>query len=84
MKVGELILALSKVDPNREVVMSKDGEGNDYSPLSQIDETEYKALCTWSGYIGFKEMTPELIKDGYDEQDLVKDGVPAIVLWPTN
>lgn len=84
MKVGELILRLSKINPNSEVILSKDSEGNSYSPLADMGENEYRADSTWDGEIGYKELTPELIDDGYTDEDLIKDGVPAIVLWPTN
>ena len=84
MNVKELKKALEGVDDNRIVVMSKDGEGNSFSPLSDLDENHnYKADSTWSGEIGFAEMTEELKADGYSEGDLL-DGEPALILWPVN
>ncbi|MEK6833196.1 MAG: hypothetical protein AABY32_04045 [Nanoarchaeota archaeon] len=40
MKVKELIDILSKQDPNRLVVMSKDGGGNSYSPFKFLQNKE--------------------------------------------
>ena len=84
MKVKELKELLKNVDDNRLVVMSKDGEGNGFSPLADIDDTSnYEADSTWSGEVGIEKLTPELEKQGYGEED-VNHGVPALVLWPTN
>lgn len=38
MTVKELIEALSKEDPSRIIVMSRDAEGNGYSPLADLTE----------------------------------------------
>ena len=81
MKVKELIKLLKKEDQNREVVMSKDSEGNSYSPLSDWYTASYKADSTWSGEVGLEELTPELEERGYSEEDVL-DGVPALVLRP--
>jgi hypothetical protein len=59
--------------------MSKDGEGNYYSPLYLIEECKYKAEYN---DIYIKELTPELIGDGFTEEDLCEDGENAIVLYP--
>lgn len=84
MNVKELKEILNKTNDNDLVVMSKDAEGNGYSPLSAIEECIYEAECTWEGQIGLRRLTPELIKEGYCEEDLLEDGVNAIVLYPTN
>ena len=84
MKVKKLIKLLKKVDGDRLVIMSKDEEGNNFSPLWKIDdECNYEADSTYSGEIGLAELTPSLVKQGYTEAD-VRNGVPALVLWPTN
>lgn len=85
MKVKELIELLQQEDGEKEVIMSKDGEGNTFSPLADFGNTNtYVADSTWSGEMGFSELTPELIKDGYGEEDILTDGVPALVLYPNN
>lgn len=84
MTVRELIKELEQCDQDSIVIMSSDGEGNTYSPLADIDDSHvYEAESTWGGYIGLKEITPELVKQGYTEEDLI-DGEPCVVLWPTN
>ena len=81
--VGKLIELLKQHDPERIVVMAKDPEGNGYSPLCDIDTASYKAESTWCGEIGIEELTPELRKRGYSEEDVI-GGQKALVLWPTN
>jgi hypothetical protein len=73
------------------VVMSKDSEGNCFSPLAQVDTSHaYGADSTWSGDIKMRpeELTEQARKDGYTEADVADmdsgDWVPAILLWPTN
>lgn len=84
MTVKELIEQLKQCDPKAIVVMSSDGEGNSFSPLADVDDSHvYQADSTWSGEIGFKELTEELKEDGYTEEDLL-DGEPCVVVWPTN
>lgn len=84
LTVADLIELLQEEDPDRIVVMSKDGEGNSYSPLSDFSSASYVAECTWSGEIGIEELTDELKAMGYTEEDVIEGGVPALVLWPTN
>ena len=84
MKVSELIEHLKNEDQDRIVVLSKDSEGNGYSPLAIVDTCAYKEESTWYGYIGFEELTDDDRRAGFTEEDIIKDGIPAIVLWPTN
>ena len=84
MTVLELINFLSKLDPNRIIVISKDGEGNSYSPLANFSTAAYKADTTWSGEIGLEELPDDLKALGYSEADLVTNGTPCVVLWPAN
>lgn len=85
MTVKELKQALEGVDDSRIVIMSKDEEGNGFSPLAEAstENDVYMADSTWSGEIALKELTPELKEQGYTEEDL-GDGEDCIVLWPTN
>lgn len=84
MKVKELIEKLQKCDPESLVVMSEDGEGNGFSPLSDVDDSHnYAADSTWSGEIGLRELTPRLEDSGFTEEDLL-DGEKCVVLWPVN
>lgn len=83
MTVSELIEKLAGFDGSRLVVMSKDAEGNSYSPLSDFSTGAYAAESTWSGEVGLEALTDESRADGYSEEDVV-DGVSALVLWPVN
>ena len=49
MTVRELKKALEGFDDDDQVVMSKDGEGNDYSPLADRGSDRYVAGSPWSG-----------------------------------
>jgi hypothetical protein len=83
MKVKELIKQLQKENQNRIVVMYKDSEGNSYSPLSGLWTGAYKADSIYSGEVGIEQLTPRDIKNGYTAADIL-DGVPAVILMPTN
>ena len=78
MTVAELMEVLQDVPDHLEVVMSKDAEGNEYSPLSGFDVTNYVSVSTWSGYILDDEDLDEL-----DEEER-ENVASAFVLWPTN
>lgn len=85
--VKELIEELKQLPEDALIVMSKDSEGNRYSPLSGIDISLYVADSTWSGDIYLTELTDELRAQGYSEEDLYDgddDAVTAVVLWPIN
>jgi hypothetical protein len=86
MTVQDLIDELLSVENrDRVVVMQKDGEGNGYSPLECTDDSvHYQAETTWSGEVGYAELTPELEERGYGEEDILDDGRPALVLVPVN
>ena len=84
MKVRELIEQLQKIDPDREVIMAGDAEGNNYSPLYSLWEGAYRADTTWSGEVGFESLTDEDREAGYSEEDVIEDGVPAVILCPVN
>ena len=81
MKVKELIEILSKCNPDADVVLSRDEEGNGYSSLSGVS-LEYNWDGEYNAEIGLKELTPELIKAGYEEEDTMPDGLDCVVLWP--
>jgi len=84
MNVKQLITLLKTCDQNALVILAKDEEGNGFSPLAGVDDTaNYVSDSTYAGEIGLRELTPELIEQGYGEDDVV-GGVKAVVLWPTN
>ena len=86
MKVKELIEFLSEYNPESEVILSKDSEGNSYSPLSEMGEFIYVPESTWSGEVHLKTLTAGDIASGCTEEDVWDgdDGMDAVVFWPTN
>lgn len=85
MTVCELIKLLQAEDPELFVVLSKDAEGNGYSPLFGVTSNSvYEAESTWSGEVGLQTLTPELIEQGFTEEDVKTTGVPCLVLDPVN
>lgn len=91
MRVSALRELLATLDDDAEVIMSKDAEGNGFSPLSSHStEYRYNADSTWSGEITSME-------DCDDDRDLYgekgpcdhsdcrwSEGVKAVVFWPVN
>jgi hypothetical protein len=70
------------------VVMSKDAEGNGYSPLADLEVSMYVPSSTWSGDT---YATNEFIyseegqKQGFTEEDEAPEGAERVlVLWPVN
>jgi len=87
MKVKELVNLLEKCDPEAEVIISRDEEGNGFSPLYEVcDNQSYIPDNAYSGEIALRELTDELINAGYSEEDVYtgEGSVKAVVLWPTN
>lgn len=77
MKIKELMEILSKMDPERLVVLSRDEEGNGFSVLQDAEEMHYK-----DGEVGYGRLTPELRDAGYGPDDIMRGGKKAVVLWP--
>ncbi len=86
MTVTELIAELQAVDDgNRQVILSRDAEGNSYSPLyRKLTIGAYCPVSPYGGEIGLEELTDEDREMGYGEEDIIRDGQPAIILYPTN
>jgi hypothetical protein len=81
MKVRELKEMLNELGPeddDRLVILSKDSEGNGFSPLYTYS---YASFDEDEGEIGLEELTEEDIEKGYNENDLRPDGIPSIILW---
>lgn len=76
MTVAELIEALQAMPRELPVVLSKDGEGNNFSPAADFSMGVYIAETTWSG-----EFT-SVDEDMSDAREA--GGVSAVCIWPTN
>lgn len=69
MKIKDLLKKLAEYDSECEVILSKDAEGNSYSPLEDIEAAQYESETTWSGYcLGVEE----------------GESHNAVSLWPVN
>lgn len=77
MKVKELIELLSEMNPEHEVILSKDGEGNAFSPCGAHDVGQYVPDSTWSGEWRSSGLPP-------DDGGCTQRQINAILLWPTN
>jgi len=83
MTVKELIKYLEEIPGDTIIIMSRDSEGNSYSPLSGIStEYNYRAEETWYGEI---KLRPEVAEHA-DPEDIGEgpDWKPAVVIWPIN
>lgn len=76
MKISKLIKYLETLDPNLSVVLSRDAEGNSYSPLSSIDIGKYLPHNSYSGE--FVDLGEEYAKD--EDNDVIS----AVFLYPMN
>jgi hypothetical protein len=76
VRVGKLRSALEDLPEDMLVVMSKDSEGNRYSPLADLEKMYYYPDNSWSGEVRHP--------DEVDEEPNDEECVEAIVLWPTN
>lgn len=84
MTVAELITRLQKENPDRIVIMSKDSEGNYYSPLYGSYCGAYVPDSTWGGEVGLETLTESDIIQGYADEDVKHGGQPALILVPVN
>lgn len=74
MTVDELTELLGHLPGDLLVVMSKDSEGNGFSPLAEVaPDARYSAETEWSGECHHPDDYPDY-----------PDAVPAVCLWPTN
>lgn len=71
MTVGELLRYLATRPADHPVILSKDAEGNSYSPLADAREGFYLADSTWSGEVNWPD-------------DETPEGVAAVILGPVN
>ena len=80
MTKSELIKLLETVEGDPLIVMSKDAEGNAYSPFcGQISELLYDAETTWYG-----DVYNPADKEEDETYVIPETAVPCIVLWPVN
>jgi hypothetical protein len=85
MKVKELVELLSGFDQNSEIIIQKDGEGNEYSPLSGVDnQAVYVPDSTWSGEVYSTLWTAEDADMEEKEWKKLMKKKRCVVLFPVN
>lgn len=75
MKVKHLAALLKMHNPEHDVILSSDTEGNRLSPFSVVTEEKYLPENKWSGDL--------IHPDDYDPV-AHKNCINVLVLWPTN
>jgi hypothetical protein len=80
MTVAELIAQLNAYPSDTKIVLSKDAEGNSFSPLADLEDGRYFTDTTWSGEFVAEESWSEYVDDYDEEREFIK----AICLWPIN
>lgn len=81
MKVQELRELLAKASGDDEVVLARDAEGNGYENLYEVD-TERRIRTADEPEPYYRELTAEMREQGYTEEDVLTEGVDAVVLSP--
>ena len=79
MKVKDLIKLLQEEDPERLVIIASDAEGNDYNEFDGFWTAAYDKK---NREVGLEGLTEELIERGYSDEDVMEDGIPALVFSP--
>jgi hypothetical protein len=87
---GELLDYLATRPRDRKIVLSKDAEGNGFSPLADAGEGMYAAETTWGGsvYLTPEDLAEQIARPGnpgYSDEDAAPDDAErVIVLGPVN
>jgi len=85
MKVKELIEFLKSVPQDAELIVQKDSEGNDYSPLEDADaDAVYIAETTWNGNVYSMDWSAEDACMSKKEWKEIKAMPRCVVLFPVN
>jgi hypothetical protein len=73
-----------KVPGDTPVILSKDAEGDGFSPVVEAEVAMYAAETTWSGehYMTEEDRRATGAPDDYDSAP--SNAVRAVFLWPTN
>jgi hypothetical protein len=85
MQVKELIKSLQAMDPDMEVIMQEDAEGNGYSPLAGADpDAIYVADSTYSGDVYDANSTADENCMDEEEWEALQKQPRAVILYPVN
>lgn len=85
MNVKKLKSILKNLPDEMEVILAKDSEGNDYSPLADYhDNSVYIPHSTWNGEVLDLSWTAADACMSEEEWDKIKAKPKALILCPTN
>lgn len=85
MKVKKLIEELQKCNPDLEVILQSDAEGNGYSPLYSLDDNcVYEKETNWSGFVYDTNWTADEADMTEKEWKKILKKPRCVVLCPTN
>lgn len=80
MKIKELLEQLNNIDPETEIIMSSDDEGNSFRKLHEIQINMSYRNDGYEVEVGHSVLTDEMKLEGYTEDDIF-DGEKCIILW---
>lgn len=81
----EILSELLEVDPEMEIIMSKDSEGNAFSPLCDWSCGIYIPESTWHGSlydIGWSADEAYMSQEEWNK--FIDENPRSIIFWPTN
>lgn len=83
MKIKQLIKKLSTLDPNLEIILASDAEGNSYHELDGIDYKHcgYKKE-DYEIRIGLLSLDKDAVEAGYSEEDVLTGAKPCVIFYP--
>ena len=85
IKVRELIEQLQEENPEADVILQKDSEGNGYSPLFGVNgDAIYEPNNAWSGEVFDTKWSAEDAGMPEDEWEKIKQRQRCVVLYPAN
>ena len=85
MNRKELYEIIKDLPDDTEIILQKDSEGNDCSPLAGADPNcIYIPENTWSGTVYSTELTAEDFGLDEDEWDEMNTNPKVLVLYPVN
>jgi hypothetical protein len=86
VKVNELKALIKDFPDEMVIVMSSDGEGNSFSPLSDFSTGTYVPTTTWFGDFHSKPSPKDDLEDieYYEAMTSDPNAAPALVFWPVN
>ena len=85
MNIKKLKKLIKDLPDDTEIILQKDSEGNDYSPLAGVDyDCIYIPETSYNGTVYSTELTAEDFGLDEDEWDEMNTNPKVLVLYPVN